>query len=301
MSIPLPEKLRRRIRTNIPMAAYTTFRTGGPAQWFAVPEDEEELLELLAYAENSGIPCLVIGRGSNILAADSGIPGLVIRIAYGSVREESGLLRAAAGLTLARLYGEALRLGYTGLEFASGIPGTLGGAVVMNAGAYGREMKDVIRSVRYRECGGQIREAETSALDFGYRHSIFTDSGRTVLSVLLELPRGNLDTSRQQAAALLQKRQKSQPLEYPSAGSTFKRPPGAYAGTLIEMCGLRGASCGGAQVSEKHGGFIINAGGASSEDILRLVHEVRDAVFRQTGHLLEPEIRLAGDFRKEYR
>ena len=295
----VPDRLRACIRQNVPMADYTTFRTGGPAQWLAVPEDEDQLLTLLAFAEDNELPYLVLGRGSNVLVSDSGITGLVIRISYGSVREENGMLRADAGLTLARLFEDALGLGYTGLEFAAGIPGTLGGAVVMNAGAYGHEMKDIIRSVRFREKGGRIREEKADTLGFGYRKSIFSDADYTVLSALLELPRGDIKASRETARDLMERRRLSQPLEYPSGGSTFKRPAGAYAGTLVEMCGLRGASCGGARVSEKHGGFIINGGSATSEDIVRLMREVHEAVLQQTGYALEPEIRMAGDFKEK--
>lgn len=292
----LPEDLQRCLCYDEPMALHTTFRTGGPAKMLAVPEDEEALLALLAYAEEQSLPCLVMGHGSNLLVSDAGIDGLVIRISGGSVREEDGRLYAQAGIPLSRLYEEAVSRGFTGLEFASGIPGTLGGAVVMNAGAYGREMKDVICAVRFRERGGRIVEAGVQDLGFGYRRSIFSTAGHTVLSVLLDLPRGDVEKSRVRAQELRDRRRKSQPLEYPSAGSTFKRPPGAYAGTLVEMCGLRGARCGGAAVSEKHGGFVINAADATSADILRLIREVQDMVFKRTGHRLEPEVRLAGDF-----
>ncbi|MBD5560267.1 MAG: UDP-N-acetylmuramate dehydrogenase [Clostridia bacterium] len=286
----------RDIREHEPLAGYTSFRTGGPARWLAQPADEAELLALLDFAEQNSLPHTVIGRGSNLLAADAGYDGLVIRVAYGSAAAEGPLLRADAGIRLGHLFELALEQGFTGLEFAAGIPGSLGGAIFMNAGAYGGEMKDVVHSVRWREPGGRIHEMPLSDLQFGYRTSRFSTEGGTVLSVLFSLPRGDTAQSRLRQAELMQRRRDRQPLDLPSAGSTFKRPPGAFAGPLIEACGLRGARIGGAAVSHKHAGFVVNDEGACSADIYRLIQEVRRTVEAETGITLEPEVRLLGDF-----
>lgn len=291
-----PSGLCRSIRENEALSLHTSFRTGGPARLLAEPADEAELLALLDWAGCEGIAYTVIGRGSNLLAADSGYEGLVIKVTYGAVVPEDGGLRAGAGLSLARLYALALEHGRTGLEFAAGIPGSLGGAVVMNAGAYGGEMKDVVRSVRWRDAAGRVHNTPAADLGFAYRRSRFSDGNATVLSVLLDLPEGDVEESRRRQNELMEKRRLRQPLELPSAGSTFKRPPGAFAGSLIEMCGLKGARVGAAAVSRKHAGFVVNLGGASSADIYRLIGELQRAVLKETGILLEPEVRLLGPF-----
>lgn len=284
------------ILENEPLSRHTSFRTGGPARWLAAPGSEADLLRLLDAAEKAGIRHAVIGRGSNLLASDSGYEGLIAKVTYGGVQPEDGFLRAGAGISLGRLFEEALSAGFTGLEFAAGIPGSLGGAVVMNAGAYGGEMRDVVRSVRWLRPDGAVEEVPAESLRFGYRTSRFASDGGTVLSVLLDLPRGDAAASRSRQAELMERRRSRQPLEMPSAGSTFKRPPGQFAGALIESCGLKGARVGGAAVSRKHAGFIVNTGDATSTDVWRLIREVRRAVLAQTGIALEPEVKLLGDF-----
>lgn len=278
-----------------PLARHTSFRTGGPARYFASPDSEEQLLALLRFARRHSLPFVLIGRGSNLLVSDQGFDGLVVKMACSSVTPEKDGVRAGAGISLAQLYEEALALGFTGLEFAAGIPGSLGGATLMNAGAYGGEMKDVVRSVRWLDPGGVLHETPAAELGFGYRRSSFPE-GACILSVHLGLPQGNISESRRLQSDLMERRRASQPLDLPSAGSTFKRPPGFFAGPLIEMSGLRGASSGGAAVSRKHAGFVVNTGCATSADIFHLISEVQRTVHQQTGIWLDPEIRFLGVF-----
>ncbi len=279
------------VRREEPMARHTTFRIGGPARRMAFPKSEEELTALLALSKEWDP--LVIGNGSNLLAPDGELDRLVISTAQmEELKVEGTALRAAAGVPLARLAAAALRAELEGLAFAHGIPGTLGGAVFMNAGAYGGEMRQVVREVRawYPEKG--VITLDADALDFGYRHSVFSGGEGVVVSALLQLRQGNGQAIRAEMEDLAARRRSRQPLEFPSAGSTFKRPEGYYAGTLIEQCGLKGCRIGGAQVSEKHAGFLINAGGASCSDVLRLIEHVQKTVFDATGVRLEPEVRV---------
>lgn len=292
----IPGGLCRDIRREENLALHTSFRTGGPAQFLALPADETELLALLDWAEQQSFPHCVIGRGTNLLAADEGCRGLVIKLEYGEAAMEDGFLQAPAGISLARLCEAALANGLGGLEFAAGIPGSLGGAIVMNAGAYGGEINDVIHSVRWREPGGQIRETPAAELGFSYRTSRFHDNPGVILSARLRLQAGSPEQSRRLQNELMERRRSRQPLDLPSAGSTFKRPPGSFAGPLIEMCGLKGARVGGAAVSRKHAGFVVNTGGAASADVRRLIAEVQRAVYAATGVLLEPEVQFLGDF-----
>ena len=240
------------------------------------------------------MPCYLLGNGSNILFGDKGYAGAVISLAgmKGEVRREGDTLTAPAGMPLNALCMAALHAGLTGLEFAYGIPGSIGGAVYMNAGAYGGEMKDVLLSVRYLTAEGQIEEAPAAALDLGYRHSIFESNGGCILSAAVGLAPGDPGAIAARMNDLMGRRRDKQPLDKPSAGSTFKRPVGAFAGALIEQCGLRGHRHGGAAISEKHCGFVVNLGGATCADVLALCSEVQQIVKEQTGFVLEKEIRV---------
>ena len=240
------------------------------------------------------VPCYLLGNGSNILFGDRGYAGAVVSLAgmKGEVRREGDTLTAPAGMPLSVLCTAALRAGLTGLEFAYGIPGTVGGAVYMNAGAYGGEMKDVLASVRYLTAEGQIVEAPAAELDLGYRHSVFESNGGCILSAAVRLAPGNPEAIAARMDDLMGRRRDKQPLDKPSAGSTFKRPVGAFAGALIEQCGLRGYRHGGAAISEKHCGFVVNLGGATCADVLALCAEVQKIVKEQTGFTLEKEIRV---------
>lgn len=279
-----------------PMSRHTTFRIGGPAKRMAYPSSREQLVLLLNFAEKSGADPLVIGNGSNLLAPDEGLNRLVIDTsAYLNRVEQTAehIIRADAGATLVRTADLACKLGLTGLEFAHGIPGTVGGGVCMNAGAYGGEMKQVLRSaaVLFPEEG--IRTLSCEELNLSYRHSLLTEHPEAVvLYAEFELTPGDPETIRAAMRELMAKRKASQPLEWPSAGSTFKRPEGHFAGTLIDHCGLKGLTVGGAQVSEKHAGFLINRGGATFVDMAELIRQVQQRVLVETGVTLEPEVKI---------
>lgn len=285
-----------RIAVSEPMAAHTSFRIGGPARRMAFPENGEQLVLLLEFAGEAGARPVVIGNGTNLLVCDEGVDRLVIetsglnRLEMG---EEAGSILAGAGVPLARLADFAAKHGLTGLEFAHGIPGTVGGAVCMNAGAYGGEMGQVVAGVSALFPEEGIRFLPNGALCFGYRHSLFSDRPEAVaLHAVFRLSPGDPEAIRARMRELLQKRRASQPLEYASAGSTFKRPEGHYAGTLIEQCGLKGLAVGGAQVSEKHAGFVINRGGGTFSDVMELISRVQEQVFQKAGVHLEPEVRI---------
>lgn len=285
-----------RVRSEEPMAKHTSFRVGGPARRMAFPEKGEQLVLLVSMARECGARPLVIGNGTNLLAPDKGVERLVIetsglcRLELGT---EPGSVRAESGVSLARLADFACKQGLTGLEFAHGIPGTVGGGVCMNAGAYGGELKQVVSGVSalFPERGVNLLTGEELA--FGYRRSFLTDHPEAVvLSAEFRLSPGDPEAIRAAMRDLMQRRRASQPLEWPSAGSTFKRPEGHFAGTLIDQCGLKGLTVGGAQVSEKHAGFVINRGGASCSDIKELIRQVQETVFERTGVRLEPEVKF---------
>ena len=289
-----------RVISDEPMCRHTSFHIGGPARRMAFPDRAEQLRPLLEFARSCGARPLVIGNGTNLLAPDTGLDRLVIDTTAGlrglSAGPETGTVWAQAGVPLVRLAEFACRQGLTGLEFAHGIPGSVGGAVCMNAGAYGGEMKGVVlrASVVFPEEG--VRELTGAELDFGYRHSLLTDCpDAVVLSAVFRLTPGDPETIRETMRELMARRRASQPLDLPSAGSTFKRPAGHYAGTLIEQCGLKGLTVGGAQVSEKHAGFVVNRGGASFADVTELIRQVQRRVFDQTGVTLEPEVKILPD------
>ena len=280
-----------------PMSRHTSFRVGGPAKRTAFPSSGKQLVLLMSFAEECGARPLVIGNGTNLLAPDEGLDRLVIDVTEGMTRLEAGeepnTILAECGVPLARLADFACRMGLEGLEFAHGIPGSLGGAVCMNAGAYGGEMKQVIKSATVLFPQEGVRTLRGDELDFSYRHSVLSDRPEgVVLHAVVQLTPGDPEAIREKMRELMGRRKASQPLEWPSAGSTFKRPEGYFAGPLIEGCGLKGYTVGGAQVSEKHAGFVINRGGATCADILAVIEHVQDTVERVHGVRLEPEVRI---------
>ena len=285
------------IRTEEPMSKHTTFRIGGAAEVFAAP-DARELPQLLAMAKGADVPVTVIGNGSNLLVGDRGIAGLVIEIGerMSEVRIEGTTLVAGAGALLSKAAQTAAAAGLGGLEFAAGIPGSVGGAVVMNAGAYGGEMKDVLQSVKVLTEEGELLILTTEELELGYRHSCVPERKYIVVEATMELAAKPEEEIRAYMAELRAKRIEKQPLEYPSAGSTFKRPEGYFAGKLIMDAGLRGYTVGGAQVSEKHCGFVINKGDATAADVRQLMQDVHDRVKEQFDVELEPEVKMIGSF-----
>ncbi len=287
-----------RIKCNEPMKLHTTFRAGGPADFFAVPETKEEVRGLVRLCEDAGMPYYIIGNGSNLLVSDRGYRGLIIQIykEMGRITAANGQITAQSGALLSRVAAKALEEGLSGLEFASGIPGTLGGACMMNAGAYGGEMKDVLSSVLVLTPEGEFLTLHSGELDMGYRTSVISKKGYIVLEACIQLEKGDKESIRSRMEELRKKRTSKQPLEYPSAGSTFKRPEGYFAGKLIEDAGLRGFRVGGAQVSEKHCGFVINRDGASAAEIAELMRQVSARVEEKFGVVLEPEVRRLGEF-----
>lgn len=283
-----------RMAQDEPMSRHTSFRIGGPARRMAFPNSGEQLVLLLDFAEQCGAHPLVIGNGSNLLVSDQGLDRLVISTAAMNRLEGAGTtIEAAAGVPLARLADFARKQGLTGLEFAHGIPGTVGGAICMNAGAYGGEMAQVVQRAAILDPAGGVKALSGGEMEFGYRRSILTGHpGWVVLSAVFALAPGDPAAIRGRMDELIAKRRASQPLELPSAGSTFKRPEGYFAGTLIQDCGLKGLTVGGAQVSEKHAGFVVNTGGATFEDVTELIRQVQARVLEQAGVRLEPEVKI---------
>ena len=280
----------------VSMKNYTSFKVGGPAELFLSPEDAGQTAKLVRFCEKEEIPVFVLGKGSNLLVSDRGIKGAVIYTGKqcGISLVDENTVRAQCGASLAQLCTFALENSLSGLEFAYGIPGTVGGAVFMNAGAYGGEMKDVLLNSEYVSTDGTSGELDNEAMELSYRHSAYENSNLVITAASVRLAPADRNEIKSTMNDILARRKEKQPLEYPSAGSTFKRPEGNFAGALIEQCGLKGVSVGGAQVSEKHAGFIINRGGATAADILSLIKHVQARVKAQTGVSLETEIRLIG-------
>ena len=291
LSEALPEL---KILRNEPMKSHSSFKIGGPAEIFIEPEGEEQLEKSYALLREMGISPIVIGKGSNILVRDEGIKGVVLHVGEGlsSVKIDGDCLYAEAGATLASVASAALRESLTGMEFAHGIPGSIGGGVMMNAGAYGGELKDIVYRVRYMDAGGNILETEDCR--FAYRHSRFEEEESIILGAYIKLEKGEKDAIAAQMKLLSEKRMSSQPLDKPSAGSTFKRPATGYAAAMIDECGLKGLRVGDAQVSEKHAGFVVNLGNASFADVKELMEKVQEEVFSRFGTMLEPEVRILG-------
>ena len=276
------------------MSAHCSFRIGGPAELWLEPGDERELMETLRFLREMGEKPVIVGNGTNLLVRDEGVRAPVIHIgeALSNIHIDGERLTAGAGASLSRIATAARDAGLSGLEFAHGIPGSLGGAVVMNAGAYGGEMKDVVASVRYLDETGALRE--TADAGFSYRRSRFSDGEGVILGAALRLTPWDPAEIAARMHELWEKRSSSQPLSKPSAGSAFKRPATGYAAAMIDGAGLKGFKLGGAQVSEKHAGFVINTGGATCADVLALMAHIQEAVEREYGVLLEPEVRIIG-------
>lgn len=287
-----------RIYINEPLCKYTSFNIGGPADYLVTVNNEEELKQVIGLAKENKVPFYLLGNGSNILVSDKGFRGIVIKLGgtFEDIITEGDTIKAGAAITLAKIAKEAMDNSLTGFEFAAGIPGSLGGALVMNAGAYGGEMKQVVTSVKVLTVNGDIEIVDNQGMDFGYRHSILKDNGGIALGCTIKLQSGDKDSIRAYMQELAIKRKEKQPLEYPSAGSTFKRPEGYFAGKLIEDSGLGGLSVGDAQVSEKHKGFVINRGNASAKEVKELIDQIIDIVKDKQGVTLEPEVIMVGDF-----
>ena len=283
------------VKEEEPMKAHCSFRTGGPAAAFLVPEDEETMLRLLAVLSENKAPFYILGNGTNVVFCDESLPYFIISTEnlQGISMTEEGYISAQAGAALSRVATFAYENSLTGMEFASGIPGSAGGGVLMNAGAYGGELKDIILSVRCcQRDGSSVRELSGEDCDFRYRHSIFQSGEYVVLSTVFRLEKGEKNSIAAKMKELNARRREKQPLDLPSAGSAFKRPEGYYAAALIEQCGLKGTSVGGAQVSEKHAGFIVNTGKATSADLKALLTLVSNTVKEKTGIELQREIIL---------
>lgn len=280
-----------------PLKAHTTFHIGGPARYYLVPECEEEISEAVDFAREKALPFYILGKGSNVLFSDNGYEGIIIEIGRGleqvEIRED-GTVKAQAGIALSVLAARLAVEGLTGFEFAGGIPGTLGGGITMNAGAYGGEIRDCILRVKVLTPEGEIQVLEREEMELGYRTSIIQKKQYIVLDGEFAFQKGNMIAVQEKMRDLARRRRDKQPLEFPSAGSTFKRPEGYFAGKLIEDAGLRGYRIGDAQVSEKHCGFVINRGGATAADVAQVIADVQDKVKEQTGIMLEPEVRMIG-------
>lgn len=286
-----------RVRLDEPMAKHTTFRIGGPADAMVSPGSAEELGRVLAFARAQKVPFIIIGRGSNLLVRDGGIRGIVVRIAEGmdNVQTDGPRIFAEAGISLSVLAKKAASLSLAGLEFAAGIPGSLGGALAMNAGAYGGEMKDVVEWVESMDAAGEVRRRSNAEMAFSYRHSVLQETGEIALRAGLLLAAGDRKEIEARMKELNDRRQANQPLTLPSAGSVFKRPEGHYTGPMIQECGLKGCRVGGAEVSTLHANFIVNTGGATAADVLTLIERVRETVHGRYGVWLEPEVRVIGE------
>ena len=291
------KNIAQNVRFDEPMKNHTTFKIGGPADAFVEAINAEEIKKVIAYCKEKNIPYMIMGNGSNMLVGDKGIQGVVIQVSkrMNNVEINGETVKAEAGIMMSALASAVLRAELSGFETLSGIPGTLGGGIYMNAGAYGGEIKDVVESVTYIDESGEIRTADKSELDFSYRHSMFETGDYVILSCTMKLKKGNYDEIKAAIQDYNKRRSDKQPLAMPSAGSTFKRPEGYFAGKLIQDSGLMGYSIGGAQVSEKHAGFVVNKGGATAADVLNLIKYVQDTVEEKFGVRLEPEVRLIGE------
>ena len=291
------KKVSKNLLKDESMKKHTSFKIGGNAEYLVIPESFSEIKDVIDLCKSNDISYTVIGNGSNILVSDDGISGVLIKISSGlsNVKIDGENVFAEAGVLLSTLANKVKLESLTGLEFASGIPGTLGGALVMNAGAYGGEMKDVVKKIGYLDSDGEIKEISGEDAGFGYRKSIFNDSQKIILYAELSLKKGDIGEISDKMQELNQKRKDKQPLNFPSAGSTFKRPEGYFAAKLIEDAGLKGYTVGGAKVSEKHAGFVVNFNDATSQDVKKLMEDVKDKVFEKFGVTLEPEVKFLGE------
>lgn len=291
----LPEE---RILENVPMKEHTTFRVGGPARIYLVPETREEILGIFGLLREEKENYFVLGRGSNLIVGDKGFDGVIIdfRKGFNRIENKETVIWAEAGAMMSDMAKVALNNALTGFEFASGIPGTIGGGIMMNAGAYGGEIKDVLKSAEVLLPDGEIRVMTCEELGLGYRYSRLPELSAVVLSVEITLTPGNPEDIKALMDDLNGRRRDKQPLEYASAGSTFKRPTGYFAGALIEGAGLKGYAVGDAEVSTKHAGFVINKGNATAADILAVIRHEQEAVYEKYGVMLEPEDKMIGEF-----
>ncbi len=279
---------------DVSMSGYTSFKIGGNAAIMVFPDTEDKLAAIIEYCSNNSVKKLLLGKGSNMLVSDEGFAGIVINTCKLDKIEliDETTVYCQSGAALIKLCRFALDNGLTGLEFAYGIPGTAGGAAYMNAGAYGGEMKDVLVKCEHISPDAQKGSFEADKLDLSYRHSVYSKKDYVITSLVLKLKKGNKTEIKAKMDELMAKRVDKQPLDYPSAGSTFKRPEGYFAGALIEQCGLKGFSIGGAQVSEKHAGFVINKGGATASDVMNLIEHCKKVILNETGVTLEPEVEI---------
>ena len=292
----LKERIRGELILNAPMKKYTTWKIGGPADCLLLPKDAADIAEALRFAKEEGIPCRVIGNGSNLLVIDGGIEGMVIRIGenMSSYTIDGTLLTAQSGCILARMARETAKQGFAGIEWAAGIPASMGGAAYMNAGAYGHCFYETLEAVEAVEQNGDIRRISAEELSSGYRHTSLMESGAVVTKVMVRLRHGDKEALMASVEETLRSRREKQPLDLPSAGSVFKNPEDSHAGYLVELSGLRGKRIGNAQVSEKHGNFIVNLGDCTAKDVLALIEEVRAEVKKQQGYDLETEVLMIG-------
>ena len=302
IDMALVEKLKtilppERLMINEPMSKHTTFEIGGPADYLIFPASLTEVKQVFAALREFGVPFTILGNGSNVLVRDKGVRGAIVKFnsPFSYIRRDGNRLIAGAGAFLKDVSEFAAAAGLSGLEFAVGIPGSIGGAVFMNAGAYGGEMSDCVDKVRSVTIDGELREFSVAALDLGYRQSVFQRNGHAICEVEFTLSPGDKETIRARMADYTARRETKQPLDLPSAGSTFKRPQGYYAGTLIDQTGLKGLKIGGAQVSEKHAGFVVNTGGATAADVIALIAEVQKRVWDAHGVKMQPEVRIIGE------
>ena len=282
---------------NVDMSKYTSFKAGGCADEMIIVDSAEELVEVLKKLNEKKAEYIMLGNGSNTLVKNSGYHGTVVKLgeSFDDVNVCGETVVAGGGALLSIVAKTAMREGLTGFEFASGIPGSVGGAIFMNAGAYGGEMKDIVETVTLaKKDGSGLVTVKCADMDFGYRHSVLEESGDVVVSVEYKLAKGNMDEIQAAMADLTQRRNEKQPVQYPSAGSFFKRPEGYFAGKLVQDAGLKGLTVGGAQVSQLHSGFVINVGGATATDIIELMHLVQNTVYDKFGVMLEPEVRIIG-------
>lgn len=290
-------EIAKDVKFNEEMKNHTTFKIGGPADVFVSAQSVDEIKAVLRYCAQSNMPCMIMGNGSNMLVGDGGIRGVVLHIGskMSGCRIDGETVYAEAGILMSALSRRILEAELSGFEFASGIPGTLGGGIYMNAGAYGGELKDIIEEVTYIDENNEVKTAKRGELDFAYRHSIFETGKYVILSCVMKLKKGKSEEIKALMADYSKRRSDKQPISMPSAGSTFKRPEGYFAGKLIQDSGLMGCSIGGAQVSEKHAGFVVNRGGATAKDVLDLIEHVQKTVEEKFGVHLEPEVRLIGE------
>lgn len=296
MDIKEIEKIisKARIFMDEPMNKYTSFKIGGPAECLIKLKTAEELKEILKIAKNQNIPLTIIGNGSNVLVSDKGIKGIVLKIEIDTfeLNYEQAYLKVGSGVKLAFIAQKCLKKELAGFEFASGIPGTIGGAIRMNAGAHGKEMKDIVKTITYMDRNGEIHKIQNEQAEFEYRKSLFSHKDYIILEVEIELEKGKTEDIQEKMTEYATYRKEKQPIEYPSAGSTFKRGADFITAKLIDECGLKGYQIGGAQISEKHAGFIINKENATAEDVINLMEYTKEQVYNKFGKIIEPEIEV---------